>query len=155
MVSNTAYDKYLTSKTASLIRENFPDRGINNLLVVKWGKRWRNTLGHIKPLENTEFGSVIEINSLMKSTEVPEFVIDAVLMHELVHYFQGFGSNHERKSKHPHKGGVVDKELSRLGWNEITKKSDKWIKENWHPLVTRELGPKKIRLRIKRPWWLG
>jgi hypothetical protein len=155
MVSDTAYDKYLTSKTASLIRENFPERGVTNLLVVRWGKRWRNTLGHIKPLKNVEFGSLIEINSLLKSTDIPEFVLDSVLMHELVHYFQGFGSNHERKSLHPHKGGVVDKELFRLGWGDITKKSDAWIKLNWHPLVNRELGPKKRIVRKKRFWWIG
>lgn len=155
MVSNTAYDKYLSSKAASLIRENFPERGVTNLLVVRWGKRWRNTLGHIKPLENAEFGSVIEINSFMKATEVPDFVLDSVLMHELVHYFQGFGSNHERKSRHPHKGGVVDKELNRLGWTELANKSDAWIKANWHAMVARELGPKKRRLRILRPWWMG
>jgi hypothetical protein len=160
MVSNNDYNKYLSSRAASLIRENFQDRDITNLLVVKWGKRWRNTLGHIKPLENTEFGSLIEINSLMKSTEIPEFVLDSVLMHELVHYFQGFGSNHERKSKHPHKGGVVDKELARLGWTEITGKSDAWIKANWHAMVTREMGPKKRRarsikqFRLLRPWWM-
>ncbi len=155
MPTNSDYDKYLTSKAASLIRENFPERGVTNLLVVKWGRRWRNTLGHIKPLESKDFGSVIEINSLMKSTEVPEFVIDAVLMHELVHYFQGFGSNHEQKSKHPHKGGVVDKELARLGWGELITQSDKWIKENWHPLVQRELGQKTRIIRKKRPWWMG
>ena len=155
MPSNNDYDKYLNSKAASLIRENFPERGVTNLLVVKWGRRWRNTLGHIKPLENAEFGSVIEINSLMKSTEVPDFVVDAVLMHELVHYFQGFGSNHNRKSKHPHKGGVVDKELARLGWEEIADQSDKWIKANWHEYVARELGPRKRIVRKKRPWWLG
>ena len=155
MVSNTAYDKFLSSKAASLIRENFPERGVTNLLVVKWGKRWRNTLGHIKPLENAEFGSVIEINSLMKSTEVPEFVLDSVIMHELVHYFQGFGSNHEKKSRHPHKGGVVDKELARLGWAELAGKSDAWIKANWHAMVAREMGSKKRRLRLLRPWWMG
>jgi hypothetical protein len=52
-------------------------------------------------------------------------------MHELTHYFQGFGSNHERKFKHPHRGGLVDNEIKRLGWEEIMDKSEKWLKQNW------------------------
>lgn len=141
MVSSTDYDSYLARKTASLIRENFSDRGVTNLLIIQWGKKWSRTLGHIKPLKNenkhdADYGSIIEINSILKSTEIPEYVLDYVLMHELTHYFQGFGSNHERKGKHPHKGGLVDKELERLGWKEIMEKSEKWLKENWAKVLT-------------------
>ncbi|MFA6269261.1 MAG: hypothetical protein WC652_05565, partial [archaeon] len=85
MVTNTDYDRYLATKAAALIRENFPERGVINFLVVKWGGKWRRTLGHIKPLENSEYGSEIEINSLLKSLQVPEYVLDYVLMHELTH----------------------------------------------------------------------
>ena len=138
MVSKDDYDRYLATKAAALIRENFPDKGIKNLLVIKWGGKWRRTLGHIKPLENKEYGSIIEINSLLKSLSIPEYVLDYVLMHELTHYFQGFGSNHERKHKHPHKGGIVEKELARHGWKEITEKSEKWIKENWKNVLVKE-----------------
>ncbi|MFA5126020.1 MAG: hypothetical protein WC462_03385 [archaeon] len=138
MVSNQDYDKYLANKAASLIRENFPERGVTNFLVIKWGCKWSRVLGRIKPLENKEYGSIIEINSLLKQIEVPEYVLDYILMHELTHYFQGFGSNHERKHKHPHKGHIVEKELARHGWDEITKKSEKWIKENWKNILMKE-----------------
>jgi len=138
MVSNQDYDKYLANKAASLIRENFPERGVTNFLVIKWGGKWSRVLGRIKPLENKEYGSIIEINSLLKQIEVPEYVLDYILMHELTHYFQGFGSNHERKHKHPHKGHIVEKELARHGWDEITKKSEKWIKENWKNILMKE-----------------
>ncbi|MFA5357738.1 MAG: hypothetical protein WC308_02340 [archaeon] len=131
MTSNSDYDLYLARKAAALVRENFPERGITNLFVIKWGGKWGRVLGKIKPLENAEYGSVIEINSCFKSIEIPEYVLDYVLMHELVHYFQGFGSNHSRKTKYPHKGKVVEKKLERLGWGEITKKSEKWLKDNW------------------------
>ena len=138
MVSSQDYDKYLAAKAAALIRENFSDRGVTNLLVVKWGGKWARVLGHIKSLESREYGSIIEINSLLKSLDVPEYVLDYVLMHELTHYFQGFGSNHERKHKHPHRGGIVEKELARHGWAEITEKSEKWIKENWKNVLMKE-----------------
>lgn len=147
MVSTTDYDNYLAKKAASLVRENFQEKEVTNLLVVRWGKKWARTLGHIKPLKNenkhdTSYGSIIEINSILKSAEIPEYVLDYVLMHELTHYFQGFGSNHERKGKHPHKGGLVDKELERLGWGEIMEKSEKWLKENWaETLAKNNLSP--------------
>ncbi|HNV01213.1 MAG TPA: hypothetical protein PKK60_02180 [archaeon] len=160
MVSTTDYDHYLAKKAASLIRENFQERGVTNLLVVKWGGKWSRKLGHIKPLKNnkncdTEFGSIIEINSLLKDIEVPEYVLDYVLMHELTHYFQGFGSNHERKAKHPHRGGIVDKEIERLGWGEIMENSEKWLKENWPKILEKNgksiyVKPRKFRQkRIK------
>lgn len=140
MVSTVDYDQYLAKKTAALIRENFSQKGVTNLLIVRWGGKWSRKLGHIKPLKNdkkqdVEFGSIIEINSLLKSVDIPEYILDYVLMHELTHYFQGFGSNHERKFKHPHRGGLVDKELQRLGWNEIMEKSEKWLKENWATIL--------------------
>jgi hypothetical protein len=132
MVTSVDYDKYLAAKAAALIRENFGERGVTNLLIVRWGKRAsKNVLGHIKPVESKDFGSIIEINPLLKSLEVPEYVLEYVLMHELTHYFQGFGSNHTRKHKHPHRGGIVEKEMARHGWREITEKAEKWIKENW------------------------
>ena len=136
MVTSIDYDKYLASKAAALIRENFSDRGITNFLVVKWGtKKSKRVLGHIKALNTSEYGSIIEINPLLKNLNVPEYVLDYILMHELTHYFQGFGSNHERKHRHPHKGGIVEKELERHGWKEITEKSEKWIKENWKEVI--------------------
>lgn len=139
MVSSTDYDKYLAAKAAALIRENFSERGVINLLVVRWGKtKSKRVLGHIKPMENAEYGSIIEINPMLKNLNVPEYVLEYVLMHELTHYFQGFGSNHERKHKHPHKGHIVEKEMARHGWDEITQKSEKWIKENWKNIVAIE-----------------
>lgn len=155
MVSSNDYTNYLAKKTASLIRENFSDRGITNLLVVRWGKGWARKLGHIKPLKNekkhdSNYGSIIEINSFLKDVEIPEYVLDYVLMHELTHYFQGFGSNHERKFKHPHKGGLVDKELIRLGWGEIMEKSEKWLKENWPKILEKNGKSIYVKPRIRK-----
>jgi hypothetical protein len=151
MVSNIDYDNYLTRKTASLIRENFGERGVTNLLVVKTGKRWKRTLGHIKPFEHSEYGSLIEINSLLFDLDVPEYVLDYVIMHELTHYFQGFASNHEKKFLNPHRGGIVEKELERLGWKEIQEKSDKWIKENWDSILLKNKIDPKVK-RKRRGW---
>jgi predicted SprT family Zn-dependent metalloprotease len=145
-MNNNDYNNYLTRKTAELIRENFSEKQITNLLAVKTGKKWRRTLGHIKTLENKEYGSLIEINPLLFDLDVPEFVLDYVIMHELTHYFQGFASNHEKKHKYPHKGRIVEKELERKGWREIQEKSDLWLKKNWTIIITKN----GLKPRIKR-----
>ena len=151
MPSKPDYDNYLAKRTASLIRENFAERGVTNLLVVKTGNRWKRTLGHIKTLENNEYGSAIEINPLLFDLDVPEYVLDYVIMHELTHYFQGFASNHEKKHKHPHKGKIVEKELERLGWKEIQEKSDKWIKEKWTEILKKNgVNTTIIRRRTRK-----
>jgi len=145
------YNNYLAKKTASLIRENFADRGVTNFLVVKTGGKWKRTLGHIKTLENREYGSLIEINPFLFDLEVPEYVLDYVIMHELTHYFQGFASNHEKKHKHPHRGGIVEKELQRLGWKEIQEKSDTWIKANWENILKKNgVDTTVIRRRTRK-----
>jgi len=150
MPSKAEYDQYLARKTAQLIRENFSERGVINLLVVKTGKRARRTLGHIKTLNDREYGSTIEINPILFDPDVPEFVLDYVIMHELTHYFQGFGSNHEKKGTHPHRGGLVDKELERLGWGEIMDKSEKWLKESWPSVLTKNGMMRRARPRVRK-----
>jgi hypothetical protein len=150
MVSKNDYDNFLAKKAASLIRENFSEKGVTNFLVVKTGHRWKRTLGHIKTLEHRDYGSVIEINPMLFDLDVPGYVLEYVIMHELTHYFQGFASNHEKKHKYPHKGGTVDKELDRLGWKEIRENSDKWLKENWPKILLKNGFDPHIRRKTKR-----
>ncbi|MDD4251136.1 MAG: hypothetical protein PHX27_03020 [Candidatus ainarchaeum sp.] len=144
------YDTYLAKKTANLIRENFYEKEITNLLVVKTGKKWKRTLGHIKTLETKEYGSLIEINPLLFDIETPEFILDYVIMHELTHYFQGFASNHEKKHRYPHKGRIVEKELERLGWKEIQEKSDLWLKANWTKILLKNGLDPRVKRKPKR-----
>ena len=147
------YNNFLARKTAQLIRENFSEKGVTNLLMVKTGKRWKRTLGHIKSVPGETTDSLIKINPLLFDLEVPEYVLDYVIMHELMHYFQGFCSNHARTQKHPHKGGVVEKELANLGWKEIQEKSDKWIKENWDKILLKnDIDPRVKRKKRKIRW---
>ncbi len=144
------YNNYLTKRTAELIRENFSEKEITNLLAVKTGKKWKRTLGHIKTLENKEYGSLIEINPMLFDLDVPEFVLNYVIMHELTHYFQGFASNHEKKHRFPHKGRIVEKELEKKGWKEIQEKSDVWLKANWTKIITKNGLDPCIKRRQKK-----
>jgi hypothetical protein len=153
MITEADYDNYLAKKTASLIRENFSEKGITNLLMVKSGKNWKRTLGHIKTVKNSEYGSLIEINPLLFDLDVPTYVLDYVIMHELMHYFQGFCSNHEKKHKYPHKGRIVEKELQKLGWEEIQIKSDKWLKTNWEKILMKNGIDPRVKKQRRRISW--
>jgi hypothetical protein len=124
-------DQFLAKKTAELCREHFSGHKISNLLVCRWGKAWKTKLGHIKPLKRVNYGSLIEINAILADPRVPEFVLEATLLHELIHYFQGFGSNRPREKMHPHRGGAVTNEFKKFGWEELLQKQEKWIKENF------------------------
>ena len=129
-------DEMLARKAANLLRENFPNKEISNLLVVKWGGKWKSKLAHIKPIDDSgEYGTLIEVNSLLKDSSVPSWMLDVTLLHELVHYFHGFGSNKKQKFRQPHKGKVVDNEIERFGFGELLKKQDKWMEENWESLL--------------------
>ena len=151
MVSQKDLDLFLARKTANLLRENFPMQEVSNLLVVRWGKKWRTKVAHIKPFKEKEFGTAIEVNELLQDESVPEYVLDATIMHELVHYFHGFGSNKERKHRHPHRGGVVDNELEKKGWKELVDNGDKWLNENWPSLIVKHgvKGRKKSLFKFK------
>ncbi|MBI3495244.1 hypothetical protein HY065_01305, partial [Candidatus Berkelbacteria bacterium] len=81
----------------------------------------------------------ITITGYFRSPEVPEYVVDGVLAHELSHYAHGFYSPHARQFRHPHKHGVVDKELTRRGLGGIVKRQKRWLKMNWSQFIQSQL----------------
>ena len=100
---------------------------LNNVVINFKGKS-KNKFGHIKKIgRDTE----IAINSLFKSEIVPEYIIDLTIAHELIHYMHGFNSPLDKKYKHPHKGGIVTKELKRRGFDKMLKKEKMFFKYEW------------------------
>ena len=97
-----------------------------------------NKFGHIKLLKNKD--TEIAINSLFKSSLVPEYIIDLTIAHELVHYSHGFHSPLPRLHKHPHKGGIVDKELLRRGFGHLLKQEKDFVRNEWL-LIYKKLNP--------------
>lgn len=77
------------------------------------------------------FETEITINSHFKDAIIPEYVIDAVIGHELCHYVHGFSSPLPQLARHPHKGGIVNNEMSERGMGELEKKQKRWIKQHW------------------------
>lgn len=111
-----------------------------NNVHARFKGRWKNKFGHIKLLKNKD--SEIVVNSLFKNPAIPEYIIDITLAHELVHYSHGFNSPLKKLYKHPHKGGIVEKELKRRGFENMIKLEKDFIKNKWfkiHKLLIYDL----------------
>lgn len=61
----------------------------------------------------------------------PEIVKENKIHVKLVHYMHGFSSPLPKKYRHPHKGGIVDKELIRRGFGYSLKLEKVWAKKDW------------------------
>lgn len=121
-------DGWLKEKLDSIWNLLFSEVQRKNNVHVKFKGKSKHRFGCIKKKGND---SVIEINSLFRDELVPEYVIDTTLAHELVHYLHGFNSPFPRKYKHPHKGGIVDKELIKRGFGDSLKLEKIWAKKEW------------------------
>ena len=117
----------------------FPDIQVANNVFVKFGRPCRTRLGSIKYGRKTEDpNTIITINGHFKDAFIPEFVVDAVLAHELTHYAQGFCSPLEQKFSHPHKGNVVNRELIDRGLHDLLKNEKRWVKLNWRDYLLKK-----------------
>jgi len=119
-------DKWLKDKLEVIWKIFFTDLQEKNKVYVRFKGKWKNKFGHI-----SRKGEITEIciNGLFKNLEVPDWVIELTLAHELVHYMHGFHSDHVKLFKYPHQGGIVKKELIKRGFN--VGKEKKWYKEQW------------------------
>ena len=127
-------DIFLEERLDSLWELLFPDVERKNKVIIRFKGKWKNKFGHIKKLRDGS--SEIVINSYFKNETVPEYIIDLTLAHELIHYMHGFNSQHKKLYKHPHAGGIVNKELVKRGFGHIIKLEKKWIKEEWTKIIS-------------------
>ena len=130
-------NKWLCEKLIELWRKYFPDLQPENKIFVRFGQPAKRQLGKIKHgrLNKPNPNTYIVINGHFRRPIVPEFVVEAVLAHELIHYLHGFKSPHQQQFRHPHRGGVVKDELTRRGLDGIMKEQKEWLKNNWSKIV--------------------
>ncbi len=107
----------------------FSDVKKENHVYAKFKGKWKNKFGHIKMHRNKS--SEIAVNSLFKNDVVPEYIIDVTIAHELVHYSHGFNSPLKKLYKHPHKGGIVNKELKKRGFGHMISVEKEFVKNKW------------------------
>jgi len=130
---------WLENRFEYIYRKYFVDLKAPNQIEIKWGRRSRRQLGCIKREKpkrfvdhfNSDSKTIIIINALFKDEEIPLYVIDAVIAHEMSHYAHGFNSPLPQIHRHPHKGGVIKKELFARDLTALENKQKIWIKENW------------------------
>ena len=121
-------DAWLMERVALLRENHFADVPQGFPIVAKFGSRARYRFGSIAARNGR---TIILINSLFAAPDVPIYVVDATIGHELAHYAHGFGSGLPKKYAHAHRGGVVDKELEARGLGELSAKAEQWRKAHW------------------------
>lgn len=141
-------DEWLSEKMYYLWENHFVDVPRLNKVIIKFGKRSKRQLGCIgwlykstKRIEvllktqgqaDNSKTTLINITSYFKDESIPEEVIVGTIAHEMCHYAHGFNSPLNQIYNHPHKGGLIRKELVNRGLEDVYKYSKKWIKSNWH-----------------------
>ncbi len=126
-------DNFLNEKLDQIWQSLFPDVERKNNVTIRFKGKWRNKFGHIKLLKNKD--TEIVINGLFKDPRIPDYIIYLTIAHELVHYMHGFNSPLERKYKHPHKGGIVNRELKKRGLNYFITLEREFVKKEWSNLL--------------------
>lgn len=138
---------------------HFSDVPQPNTVRIEFGRRARTRLGSIKRDRGDQDITVITMNGLFKRDDVPEYVVRGTIAHELVHYAHGFHSPLPQKYKHPHAGGVVEKEYADRGLHQQYLQQKAWLKAEWPKLIGTELAPPKRRrparrkLKVVSPFW--
>jgi hypothetical protein len=129
---------YLSQRLQYIRYTYFPDVPVSNTLHVRFGRACRNRLGSIiaRPDPRQDMlVTTIRINALFKQQQVPELVIDATLAHEFAHYTHGFHSPLPKRYTHPHRGGVVERELRTRGAGTLLEAQEQWLKEEYVPFL--------------------
>ena len=132
-------NEWLENRLEYIQRKHFADAKISNALLIRFGRRARRVLGSIRKNQERSildklagnFDTQIIINGHFRDEQIPEFMVDSVIGHELCHYVHGFSSPLPQLSRHPHKGGIVNYEMAKRGMGDLELEQKKWIKANW------------------------
>lgn len=132
-------NEWLQEQLAWLWYKHFSDVAQPNDVRIKFGRPAVARLGSIKwgrkPVAHhdgsTQRRSIITITGYFKDETIPDNVVTAVIAHELTHYAHGFSSPNPQLYKHPHHGGIVDKEMVKRGLGPILKEHKQWLKQHW------------------------
>lgn len=144
-------NEWLEDLMYDLWENNFNDVPRKNLVVIKFGKHSKRQLGCIQMASSRTTGikdqlqnidkndikniSLITITRYFKDPRIPKEIVLGTIAHEMCHYAHGFSSPLQKIYDHPHKGGVIRKELSKRGLGELYKYCNKWLKLNWSKFV--------------------
>ena len=135
----------------------FADVPQENDVRIRYGRKAKRRLGSISLDPRDPSISQITINPLFRRPDVPEFVVEATIFHEITHYDHGFNSPRAQAQSHPHAGGVMRKEYAERGMLELYQLQKRWLKENWSRIVAEEFKPRSKTLgsirSVPKPFW--
>ena len=142
MRTNKRDNTWLLHRLNDLWDKYFTDIPQPNRLFISFGRRAKFRFGSIRleeapRLMSTNQQTVMSITGLFQNANIPQDVVDYTIAHELVHYAHGFSSPLPQKFRHPHKGGVVHRDMRARGMERLVLSYKKWIKEykskfKWH-----------------------
>lgn len=144
-------NSWLESLLFELWENHFNDVPRKNLVIIKFGKGSMRQLGCIRlanpktrgiskklkelHIQDEKNISVITVTNYYKDPEVPEYVVRETIAHEMCHYAHGFNSPLQKIYNHPHKGGIIRKELEKRGLGDVHKQAKVWLRSNWINLI--------------------
>jgi hypothetical protein len=138
----------------------FPEVVQANDVRIIFGRRAKRRLGSISLDPADRKTSLITMNGIFRKENIPEFVVEATIFHELTHYAHGFNSPLAQAQSHPHAGGVMRREFAERGLLELYLQQKKWLKENWLMILTVEFPKTQQRAvlstsrrSIPKPFW--
>lgn len=160
-------DRWLADHLESIWQEHFNDCPRPNEVVARFGRLSRTRLGSIGMngwrdnhrrlvyrgrLGSPDGASVITLTGYFRDLTVPESVITATLAHELVHYIHGFHSPLPQLFRHPHQGGIVERELASRGLTAHVRLQKDWLKKAWPNFVGRPVKIIRRRYHVRLPF---
>ena len=140
-------EEWLNEQLQYLLSRYFSNIKVSNPIEIKWGKEAKYRFGSIRLLkprglrvlrgfrsirrikEDQPTKSIIIITSMFRNEAIPAGIVHYTICHELCHYAHGFSSTNRQMFRHPHHGGVVNKELTERGAGELIREFKKWLKE--------------------------
>ena len=129
--------QWLTEELDLIWGEYFGDTPRVNRVEIEFHKPWKRRLGVIR-LSQVDNSTYIGINSLLSHDEAPYCITLITVAHELVHYCHGFGSPLPQRYRHPHRGGIVTRELVDRGLGRQLGEYTEWIERNWWSFYARQ-----------------
>ena len=127
-------DNWLRNRMLEIWQLRFMDVPMKNEVKIRFKGKWKLKFGHIKMKNDI---TEIIVNSLFKHEDVPQYIVDLTIAHELVHYSHGFQSPLERRFRYPHQGGIVRKDLKKRGFRDAMQMERKIFRKEWPEMFKR------------------
>lgn len=137
---------WLEKQLQFLLDKYFSNIQISNPIEIKWGREAKFRFGSIRLLkpkglrvfrgfrtlstirDNQPQKSIIVITAMFRDEAIPVGVVHYTITHELCHYAHGFSSSNKKLFRHPHHGGVVNKELIERGAKDLIAEFKNWLR---------------------------